>query len=114
MNLESITLLFWAALFKGGLALLLGLGGVLLFKRVPASVRHWICGVALASALLVPVLTWLVPTWSLAILPDAPTTEFNPIQKPQTQTEPMMPAPAAEKIPVLQNLEWQDAAKKVQ
>ena len=56
--------------FKGSLLLLAALLALVAFKRLAPSLRHLILLCAVVGALLVPVLSGVLPDWDLAFIPE--------------------------------------------
>ena len=56
---------------KGTAVLLLALGAARLLKSAPAALRHLLWTLALICLLIVPVLSILVPSWRLPLLPQS-------------------------------------------
>ena len=52
-----------AGVVKVSLVLLAALAGGALLRHQSAAVRHWVLAVAIACALLMPVLTFVAPSW---------------------------------------------------
>lgn len=65
------TIFGWLALgaLKAGLVLASAWVGLALLARLSASVRHWLCAIALGCALIIPALGLITPTWTIPILP---------------------------------------------
>ncbi|WP_457653891.1 M56 family metallopeptidase [Rhodocaloribacter sp.] len=85
----------------------LALAGLLaaLLRRASAAVRHWIWFVAMGSLLCLPVLTLMLPSWHVSLLPlpsFAQTVQpSRPFSSPALAPSPAaLPAPASPPAPV--------------
>lgn len=79
------------------IALLVGvvwLAGRLL-RGASAAVRHWTWALALASILLLPAIAWLLPEWSVPLLPPATEQVAAPAPAAQVAPAPPVTLPAA-------------------
>src|SRR5579859_2951857 len=65
------TIFGWLALgaLKASLVLASAWVGLALLARLSASVRHWLCAIALGCTLIIPALGLITPTWTIPILP---------------------------------------------
>ncbi len=65
-DMTTSSLLFGATV-KVSLVLLIALAVVWCLRRRSAAARHWVLSVAIACALVVPLLSALAPTWYLPV-----------------------------------------------
>ncbi len=86
-----------APLVEMGLKATLILGGALLGLRLlrgaSAATRHLVLTAAVAGVLLLPLLTWLLPQWRVAILPVDQTSTAAPTAPSQANTGPSTEVP---------------------
>lgn len=75
---EKIAGLLLLSSLKGTLLLIIVWGWLLLFKRVSASMRHWVCSTALTSIIVIPVLALAIPTWWV-LLPQPSNNLVKPV-----------------------------------
>ncbi|HLY27516.1 MAG TPA: extracellular solute-binding protein [Aggregatilineales bacterium] len=69
MSDEKMLLLLVSAWAKGTLVILAAFICLALLRRASASIRSWLCSLAVISALGIPLLTLAIPTWTLPVLP---------------------------------------------
>src|SRR5258706_6604885 len=73
---RGLELLVVASL-KGTLVLVIAWALMTILKRASASVRHWICSLALVSTIAIPLLQLAAPVWFVPILPNASNPSDN-------------------------------------
>src|SRR5690348_7913597 len=102
MSLDPILQFLVVASLKTACILLVTFGGLWLMRQASASLRHWLLNISMIAALVLPVFTWLMPSWSLAILPQTPTASVIPINpsKPFDPIEKIKREKAAAVMPV--------------
>jgi ABC-type glycerol-3-phosphate transport system substrate-binding protein len=69
LNADKIVELLFFSSLKGTLVLATVWAWMMLYRRGSASIRHWICTIALVGTLAIPALAVVIPAWSLPILP---------------------------------------------
>src|SRR3954465_12083181 len=89
-NLTVILQFLLVTSFKTTCILALMFVGLWLLRHSSASLRHWLLNISLMAVLALPIFTWLMPVWSLAILPGnttpytstfRPTKSFDDMQR---------------------------------
>ena len=87
----SLTVMVDAA-WRVSLLLALAWGMARLMRRYPASLRHAVWATALVAALAVPLLSGLMPSWQLRMLPAGPPQVRAVVESPQAPP-PSRPLP---------------------
>lgn len=83
--------------------LIISIAGLLcvLLRNASAALRHTVWSLALIGLLLLPILTFIVPAWRLAILPATQVEEAAPIQAIVLPQDESLPLPAFAPNPVV-------------
>src|SRR5579859_2979190 len=77
MSAETIVGMLAIAMLKTSLILIITFVILKLLRNSSASLRHWVCTLALISALIIPVLGLMSPSWFIPVLPEAIATSPN-------------------------------------
>ncbi|MEP6986592.1 MAG: extracellular solute-binding protein, partial [Chloroflexota bacterium] len=73
-NLNPILQFLVVTSLKTTCILVLTVVGLWLLRHSSASLRHWLLNISLMAILSLPLFTWLMPAWSLPILPQSELT----------------------------------------
>src|SRR5256885_15217828 len=65
------------ASLKGILLLIAAWIWLVVVKRASASVRFWVCALAIMGVMVIPIAAYLIPAWSVHILPAATETTLK-------------------------------------
>ncbi len=74
---ESLSLFLVDVAAKATLLLVVALLATWILRRSSAAVRHRVWGLTMGSLVLLPALSWMLPTWRLPILPAGTGPDAN-------------------------------------
>ena len=76
---------------------LTALASLVLRRRASAATRHWVCTLAVAGLLVLPVLSLALPSWNVSVpVTVAPSAVVAAGLQPRDQLGPAVPQPGSE------------------